>query len=253
MNKRILSIVVALFMLSMFATTCMALPFTNITVSNAYNMIYSTNYPNLVVMDVRTVTDFNNGHLLGAINVPVLPPSPFNTAALTAWINSPEGQSHKNDEIIVYCATGARANVSATILEQNGFTKVYNMTGAINAWKAAALPLINITATVDVTPDTLNLKSQGKWITAYIELPSPYNVNNIIVSSIKMNNLVPAAMKPTEIGDYDGDGIADLMVKFDRSAVEGLLISGEKRLWITSQVIGTVLGCGGWDSLTVMD
>jgi len=52
--------------------------------------------------------------------------------------------------------------------------------------------------------------------------------------------------------NYDHDGIADLMVKFDRSAVEGLLNSGEKRLWITSQVTGLLLGCGGWDSIAVM-
>jgi hypothetical protein len=126
------------------------------------------------------------------------------------------------------------------------------MTGAFPAWKAAALPLISATANVDVKPDTLNLKSQGKWITAYIELPLPYNVNNIVVSSIKMNNVVSAAVKPTEIGDYDGDGVADLMVKFDRSAVEGLLTCGERRLWITSQVNGLLLGCGGWDSITVI-
>jgi phage shock protein E len=237
MNKKVL-VFIAIFLAASMLATCSASPFTNVSVTTARNMIYSTNYPNLVVMDVRTVTDFNNGHLLGAINVPVLPPSPFNTAALTAWINSPEGQSHKNDEIIVYCVTGARQNVSATLLEQNGFTKVYNMTGAINAWKAAALPLINVTAAVDIKPETLNLKSNGNWITAYIELPSPYNVNNIVVSSIK-------------IGDYNGNGVADLMVKFDRSAVEGLLTNGEERLWITSQVNGLLLGCGGWDSIAV--
>lgn len=33
---------------------------------------------------------------------------------------------------------------------------------------------------------------------------------------------------PTEIGDHDGDGIPDLMVKFDRSAVQALLEPGEE-------------------------
>jgi hypothetical protein len=97
MYKKILVVVVTFLIASIMATSCKALPFNNITVSNAYSMIYSTNYPDLVVMDVRTVVDFNNGHLLGAINVPIYPPAPFNTINVTNWINSPEGQSHKDD------------------------------------------------------------------------------------------------------------------------------------------------------------
>ncbi len=79
------------------------------------------------------------------------------------------------------------------------------------------LPLtITLLASIDFDPDTLNLKSKGKWVTAYIELPEGYDVNQIDVSSILLNDMFPAIDKPTEIGDYDDDGITDLMVKFDR-------------------------------------
>ncbi len=78
----------------------------------------------------------------------------------------------------------------------------------------------SIVATVDIAPDTLNLKSKGKWITAYIELPEDYDVNDIDISSILLNDTIPVdPSAPTSIGDYDSDGIPDLMVKLDRAAV----------------------------------
>jgi rhodanese-related sulfurtransferase len=155
---------------------------TDITVAKAYDMIYSTDYPNLLVMDVRAATsppegtpNFNDEHILGAINVPVLPPPPFDFAALNAWISSPEGQSHKNHEIIVYCPMEGcpRSNMASNILDANGFTKVYDMLGGYLAWTVAGYPIIHVTAAVDITPETLNLKSNGKWVTCYIELPTP--------------------------------------------------------------------------------
>jgi len=82
----------------------------------------------------------------------------------------------------------------------------------------------SIAADVDIDPDTLNLKSKGKWITAYIELPEGYDVNDINVTMILLNDFIPAELHPTEIGDYDTNGILDLMVKFDRTRVISLLI-----------------------------
>lgn len=82
-----------------------------------------------------------------------------------------------------------------------------------------------ISATVDIDPDTLNLKSKGKWITAYIELPGGYDVADINVSTITMNDIVPAELRPTAIGDYDNDTVPDLMVKFNRTAVSELILS----------------------------
>ncbi len=73
--------------------------------------------------------------------------------------------------------------------------------------------------TVDIHPSTLNLGSKGRWITCYIELSEGYDVRDIDVSSILLNETVPAEEAPVEVGDYDGDGVEDLMVKFDREDV----------------------------------
>lgn len=74
-------------------------------------------------------------------------------------------------------------------------------------------------ATVDIESNMLNLKSKHGWITAYIELAGDHEVADIDVFTIWLEDLIPAELRPTEIGDYDTDGIPDLMVKFDRQVV----------------------------------
>jgi len=95
-----------------------------------------------------------------------------------------------------------------------------------------------IGAVVDLDPDTLNLKSQGKWVTCCVELPAGYDVSRIDLDTIKISGVdyrstdksidvvldLPCDRQgPTEIGDYDSDGVPDLMVKFDRGALVGTL------------------------------
>ena len=86
-----------------------------------------------------------------------------------------------------------------------------------------------VDANIDIDPDTLNLRSKGKWITAFIGLPVGYDVADINRTSILLNDTIPDDSfwvdKPLQsvIGDYDEDGIPDLMVKFDRAKVIKLI------------------------------
>ena len=107
-------------------------------------------------------------------------------------------------------------------------------------------------ATVNIEPDTLNLKSKGKWITAYIELQEGYNISDINISTILLNGTIPVDLNaPTAIGDYDNDGVPDLMVKFNRTAVcEFILFKGIKVGNVTLKISGKLVngiefeGCG---------
>jgi len=97
--------------------------------------------------------------------------------------------------------------------------------------------------TIDFDPDTLNLESKGKWVTVNIELPEGYNVGDIDVSTIELfesDTSIPAELHPTEIGDYDDDGIPDLMVKFDRSSVKDLFLEKTVLGNYIMEVTGTV-------------
>ena len=108
-----------------------------------------------------------------------------------------------------------------------------------------------IPAEIDIDPNTVSVAGKGKWITCYIELPPGYDVSQIDIASIRLNGTVPALGKPTEIGDYDNDGLPDLMVKFHRTAVQDALAVGEEvEVTITGVVNGIIFE--GSDTIRVI-
>lgn len=95
-----------------------------------------------------------------------------------------------------------------------------------------------IPTVVDIFPNTVNLKSGGRWIYAYIELPEGYTVEGIDVSTIKLEDAIVATSQPTAIGDYGADGINNLLVKFDRQALFVYLdgVTGEVELTLSGEL-----------------
>ncbi len=69
-----------------------------------------------VLLDVRTELEFQNGHLAGAINIPV------------DKLRGELDKLDKNKLILAYCQVGQRGYYASRILSQHGFT-VKNMTG----------------------------------------------------------------------------------------------------------------------------
>ena len=86
---------------------------------------------------------------------------------------------------------------------------------------------------------------------AYIELSVDYDVNEIELESIRLNSQVQAELKPIGIGDYDNDGIPDLMVKFNRSAVQDILETGDEVI-ITGKLTD-IIYFEGSDTIKVMN
>jgi len=96
-----------------------------------------------------------------------------------------------------------------------------------------------VSSTIDIKPKVLNLKSKGRWITAFIELPKGYEIGDIDISTVMLNGEIPAESHPTKIGVFDEAGISDLMVKFDRQDLMDILSAGEATLTITGEVNDT--------------
>ncbi len=119
-------------------------------------------------------------------------------------------------------------------------TRAKDVLGHISDWSPSLkIDIYDLEATIDIDPDTLNLNSSGKWITCYIEFPEGYNVSDINISTILLNDVVHAEDHPTNISDYDDDGIPDLMVKFDRQEVIAILEPGENvAITVTGQITG---------------
>lgn len=83
-----------------------------------------------VVVDVRTPAEFAQGHVPGAINVPL--------QDLKARIG--ELESWKGQEVAVICAVGGRSATATTYLKSEGFEQALNVVGGTRAWVQAGYP-----------------------------------------------------------------------------------------------------------------
>ncbi|MCP8305060.1 MAG: hypothetical protein H3Z50_06320 [archaeon] len=87
--------------------------FHNITVDTAYDTITNGSFPNLVVLDVRTQSEYYMSHLYNAILIP--------HDELETRIGELEGL--ENNEIIVYCGSGYRSEIASEVLVEYNFKK----------------------------------------------------------------------------------------------------------------------------------
>jgi rhodanese-related sulfurtransferase len=84
--------------------------------------------PDLVILDVMSPAESDDGHIEGAVNIPV------------DSLGGRLGELDKRDELLVYCRIGNRSRRATGILRDNGFTKIYHMVGGIEGWRAAGYP-----------------------------------------------------------------------------------------------------------------
>jgi rhodanese-related sulfurtransferase len=87
-----------------------------------------------LVVDVCEATEFAQGHINGARNIPL--------AQLAEGKGLP---GKKQQAILVTCASGARAAKAAAQLKAQGYENVQVLGGGMNAWRTANLP-VNKTA-----------------------------------------------------------------------------------------------------------
>lgn len=87
---------------------------------------------NIQVIDVRGETEFNEGHVEGAIN---------------HFVGTLQNTLHKLDkekEYVIHCQAGDRASIAYSILKRNGFKHVKNYSAGMKEWKALGHPTKSI-------------------------------------------------------------------------------------------------------------
>ncbi len=90
------------------------------------------NPTNDILLDVRTINEFKNGHLKNAVQLNYYA-SNFNKKLLLL---------PRNRKIFLYCNTGYRSKRAAQFLVQNGYKEVYNLENGIMEWNLTNLPTI---------------------------------------------------------------------------------------------------------------
>ncbi len=68
-----------------------------------------------IIVDVRSAQEYQSGHIKGSVNIP-----------LDKLVHNFSKLKDKNKPIITCCASGMRSASAKSILQNNGYTEVYN-------------------------------------------------------------------------------------------------------------------------------
>lgn len=89
------------------------------------------NHEDAVVLDVRSMKEFNDGHIVNSVNIPLN----------SLGGNIKQLDKHRGKPVIAVCRTGSRSGAACSMLRKNGFENVKNLRGGIMAWESANLPV----------------------------------------------------------------------------------------------------------------
>mgnify|MGYP001068837008 CR=1 FL=1 len=82
------------------------------------------------LLDVRTVEEWNQGHVDGAVLIPL--------DQLGARVN----EVPKDQDVLIICRSGNRSGQARDLLRGQGFDRTTSISGGINAWIAKGLPVV---------------------------------------------------------------------------------------------------------------
>ncbi len=89
------------------------------------------NNDDVLIIDIRAVVEYNNGHIKGAKNIP-----------LSEFASGIDGYAKFKDKpVLIYCNSGNTTTRAIKLLKKAGFAKINNLEGGIAAWKEANMPL----------------------------------------------------------------------------------------------------------------
>src|SRR5215472_2766340 len=79
----------------------------------------------VTVLDVRRPTEFQGGHVPGAVHLPL------------HELEKRAASLDRNKPVAIICASGYRSSIATSVLERLGFRQFSNVVGGMNAWHAA--------------------------------------------------------------------------------------------------------------------
>lgn len=91
------------------------------------------NHDNGQVVDVREDSEWQRGHIPGAVHVPL--------SRLDKEMDKLGNPDAAEGPIVVACRSGTRSTGAAVRLRKVGFQNVYNLNGGTTAWEQAGMPL----------------------------------------------------------------------------------------------------------------
>ncbi|WP_109829963.1 rhodanese-like domain-containing protein [Reichenbachiella versicolor] len=89
------------------------------------------NEMDVLILDVRTPNEYNNGHIAGAVNLNYYD---------KRFVDKVK-KMNRSKPIYLYCRSGNRSNRAMLILKEAGFKEIYDLKGGIKAWEESGYEL----------------------------------------------------------------------------------------------------------------
>lgn len=125
-KKKILTIVLLIITVFLsFSPNAQAVLYEDITAFEVKQKIDNELDNGYIILDIRDNTEYDQGHILGAINIP-LKELGYRLVTLD-----------RTKDVIVYCNIGLQSKVACQVLANAGFKDVYNLTGGLKEWNYA--------------------------------------------------------------------------------------------------------------------
>ena len=99
---------------------------------SAQQLVNMVNRENAVVLDVRDKKEFDQGHIVNAVNIPF--------ATLSGRID--ELKKYREQPVVVACKQGQNSGSAGTLLRKAGFDNISRLTGGIVEWRNQNLPVV---------------------------------------------------------------------------------------------------------------
>lgn len=90
------------------------------------------NRSDAIVVDVRDKKEFESGHIVDAINIPL--------AKMDQRVS--ELKKHKGKPVVVVCKLGQHSGEAAGKIQAAGHEQVFKLSGGVTEWKAQSMPLV---------------------------------------------------------------------------------------------------------------
>ena len=103
--------------------------FKEVTAEQAFQVIQ--NEKGLIILDVRTKAEFNEGHIKNAVN------KDFKSSDFTSLLDTMD----KNSPYLLYCRSGNRSTKTLKKMGEMGFKRVNHLSKGFNEWEKNGYPV----------------------------------------------------------------------------------------------------------------
>jgi L-ascorbate metabolism protein UlaG (beta-lactamase superfamily)/rhodanese-related sulfurtransferase len=189
--------------------------------------------PDVVLLDVRTEKEFNDGHIQNALNIDI---------KQSGFVEKAKAVLPADKTIAVYCRSGKRSALAAVQLASEGY-KVVNLEGGILAWKEAGKPVVTENASAYEVDSftTMSGKTVRFHALVHSSIRIEYDGKEIMID--------PVTKLGDKVIDYSAMPKADYIFvthehfdHLDTAAIKRL--TGDNTQLITNQRCAEMLGYG---------